>query len=155
MGLVIGISEPLSLAAVSTAVSLILGVPLAWLLVNRQFAGRPEVAILAAGALVLPAPILCSYFLLGQPPLWSWGMAGAAVLSAAPLVVRAGRTSFAALDPLYGKAARSLGASEWRVLWRVEFPLVWRRAFAAAALAFARVLAECFAIVLIAPRISR
>jgi ABC-type sulfate transport system permease component len=37
----------------------------------------------------------------------------------------------------------------------VEFPLVWRRALAAAALAFARVLAECFAIVLIAHRISR
>jgi len=70
-------------------------------------------------------------------------------------VVRAGRMAFAALDPLYGKAARSLGASEWRVLWRVEFPLVWRRTLAAAALAFARVLAECFAIVLIAHRISR
>ena len=155
MGLVIGISELLSLAAVSTAVSLILGVPLAWLLVNRQFAGRPEVAIIAAGALVLPAPILCSYFLLGQPPLWSWGMAGASILSAAPLVVRAARAAFAALDPLYGKAARSLGASEWRVLWRVELPLIWRPALAAAAWAFARVLAECFAVVLIAPRISR
>ena len=110
---------------------------------------------LATAALALPAPVICAFLLLGRPSLESWRIIFAAVLSAAPLLVRAGRTGFAGLDPLYGKTARSLGASDWRILWRIELPLIWRPAVIAAAIAFARVLAECAAIVLILPELSR
>ena len=40
------------------------------------------------------------------------------------------------------KAARNLGASEWRVFWRVTLPLARRSIFAAGALAFARSLGD-------------
>lgn len=143
----------LRVAGISTVVSFAAGLWLAWLLVNRQFRGRREVGALATAALALPAPALCYYLLI--EPAWSWGLTGAAVLSATPMLVRAGRMAFASLDPVYGKAARSLGAGEWRVFWRAEFPLVWRPALAAAGLAFGRVLAELGAGVLIAARLSR
>ena len=42
----------------------------------------------------------------------------------------------------YPKAARSLGASEWRVFWRVSLPLAWSQILAATALAFARSLGD-------------
>ena len=111
--------------------------------------------MLLTAALALPAPVLCAFLLLGRPSLESWWITFAAVLSTAPLVVRAAKTAFAGLDPLYGKTARSLGASDWRILWRIDLPLIWRPALMAAALAFARVLAECAAIVLIVPELSR
>ena len=132
----------LRVAGVSTAVSLVLGWGLAWLLVNRQFPGKREVGVAASLALALPSPVICYYFLSGRAPLWSWGFTAAAVVSATPMLVRAGRVALTALDPVYGRAARSVGASDWRVFWRIELPLVFRSALAAAGLAFARVLAE-------------
>ncbi len=44
---------------------------------------------------------------------------------------------FQALDPRYGRSAASLGASPWRVLWRVTLPLLARPLLAAAAVGFA------------------
>ena len=155
MGVVIGVSGPLRAAAVSTAISMVLGLWLAWLLVNRQFPGRRELGGLATGFLALPAPVVCWYLFIGRATGWPPGMLIAAVLAALPMVVRAGRTAFGSLDPLYANAARSLGSSDWRVFWRVEFPLMWRAAATAAALAFARVLAESVAAVLIAARLAR
>ena len=153
MGVVIGISVPLRMAAVSTAVSLFIGLWLAWLLVNRRFPGQRVLGGLATAALALPAPVMC-YLVFDRAGRW-WGLAGAMVLSAAPMLVRAGRTAFGSLDPVYGNAARSLGASDWRVFWRVEFPRVWRAAAVAGAVAFARVLAEFVAGGLIAVRLGR
>ena len=141
MGVVIGITGPLRVAAISTAVSVVIGLWLAWLLVNRRFPGRRELGWVATAALALPAPVIC-YWLLVQGRGTALGMAGAAVLSAAPLLVRAGRTALTSVDPVYGNTARSLGASDWRIFWRIEFPQVWRPAAAATTVAFARVFGE-------------
>ena len=143
----------LRVAGISTVVSVAAGLWLAWLLVNGQFRGRRQLGALLTGALALPAPVICYYLLLGRD--WAWGMAGAAVLSALPMMARAGRLAFGSLDPVYGNGARSLGASNWRVFWRVELPMVWRGAAAAAAVGFARVLAEAAAAVLIAARLAQ
>jgi len=74
----------------------------------------------------------------------------AGVLSALPLLIRASRNAFAALDPSMGKAARSLGASGWRVFLRIDLPLALRPILAAIALAFALVLAQLAAALWIA-----
>lgn len=42
-----------------------------------------------------------------------------------------------ALDPRYGRAALSLGASRWRVLWRIKLPLLLRPVLIACAVAVA------------------
>ena len=135
----------LRVAGVSTGISVVVGLWLAWLLSNREFAGKRALGALVTAALVLPAPLLC-YYLLGVFariwPLTEINLVAAGVVSAMPLLVRASRTAFASLDPNHGKAARSLGASDWRVFWRIELPLALRPILTAIALAFARLLGE-------------
>lgn len=150
MGLVIGISVPLAIAAASTAIALAPALWLAWLLVNRAFRGRRELGAALTAALALPAPVICYSVFFERPRGWSWGFTGAAVLAAAPMIVRAGRTAFSQLDPLYANSARTLGRSDWRIFWRLEWPLSRRFLAGAAALAFARVFAEFVAAVAIA-----
>ena len=142
-------------AAISTAVSLVLGLWLAWLLVNRRFPLRRELGALATASLALPAPVICDYAFFTPAIAWTWGLAASAMLSATPMLIRAGRTAFTSLDPVYANAARTLGASEWRVFWRVEIPQIWRPAAAATAVVFARVLAELAVGILIAVRLGR
>lgn len=152
MGVVIGVYGPLRVAAISTAVSFAIGLWLAWLLVNRQFPGRRELGGLATAALAFPAPVICYVILFGAAKQAFWGVVSAGVFTAAPMLVRAGRGAFVSIDPAYAKVARSLGASDWRVFWRVEFPLVWRPIAAATAVALARVFAEIVAAFLILAR---
>lgn len=141
--------------AISAAISIVLGLWLAWLLVNRQFPGRRALGAVATAALALPAPVICYYAFIDRTFAWSWGLPAAVILSATPMLVRAGRMAFSSLDPLYANAARTLGASEWRVFWRIEAPRVWRLSAAAAAVAFARVLAELVAGTAIALHLGR
>lgn len=137
----------LGIALTAVVMSLIFGMLLAWLLVNRKFGGRREIGALATAALVLPAPVISYYILWGQPQLALGGFTAAAVLSAAPLLVRAFRTALVGLDARYANTARSLGASDWRIFWRVELPQVWRPVASAVGIAFVRLLAE-FAVIL-------
>jgi len=66
----------------------------------------------------------------------------AAALHAIPLLVKSSRAALENVDEAYERAARSLGASEWRLFWRVSFPLARRPIAAATALAFARSLGD-------------
>ena len=135
----------LRVAGVSTGISVVVGLWLAWTLANREFAGKRVLGALWTAALALPSPVLCYYLLcvVGHVwPLTEMYLVAAGVLSAMPLVVRASRTAFASLDPNLAKAARSLGAPGWRVFLRIELPLALRPILAAIALAFARVLLE-------------
>jgi molybdate transport system permease protein len=145
----------LRVAGFSTGISVVAGLWLAWTLANREFAGKRALGALATAALALPAPVLCYYLLCVLARFRPWtetGLVAAGVFSAMPLLIRAFRTALATLDPNLGKAARSLGASGWRVFLRIELPLELRPILAAIALAFARVLAELAAAFWIADR---
>ncbi len=127
--------QSLGVAAVATAISVVFGLWLA-----RRPASGPVAACVA-----LPAPVLCYFLLAVYGRLWPLTYAGfifAGVMSSLPLFVRGFSAALRRLDPAYGKAALSLGASDWRVFSRVELPLTLRPVCAAAGLAFARVLAE-------------
>ena len=56
----------------------------------------------------------------------------AAMLHAIPLLVISARAALESVDRSYERAARNLGASEWRVFWRVTLPLARRSILAAA-----------------------
>jgi len=145
----------LRVAGVSTGVSVVAGLWLAWMLANREFAGRRVLGALSTAALALPSPVLCYYLLCVWGRVWPLteiNLVAAGVLSAMPLLIRAARAAFASLDPNLAKAARSLGAPGWRVFLRIELPLELRPILAAIALAFARVLAELAAAIWIASR---
>ncbi len=120
----------LRVAGMATAISLTLGLWLGW----RRW------QIFVALQLALPPTILCSYFLFR--PL-SWVVAAlAGIVYAVPFLARSCAAAFRSVDPVYRDAARSLGASEWRVFLEVSLPMVYRPIVAAAAIAFARILTE-------------
>jgi molybdate transport system permease protein len=160
----------LRVAGLATAISLGGGVSIAYLLANRDFRGKEWVDTLATLPLVLPPTVLGYYLLVtlgrnsgpgrayeavfGQPLAFTWQAAVAAsTLHAFPLVVKTARAALEGVDRTYEKAARSLGASEWRIFWRVSLPLVRRSILAATVVAFARSLGEFGATLMIAGNI--
>jgi molybdate transport system permease protein len=136
----------LRVGGLGAAGSLALGLWLAWLLATREFRGKSALEAAAEFPLVLPPLILGTYFafaLAGRPDGFTWPIAAvAAAVSALPATARAAGVAFERLQRDYENAARSLGASGWRVFWRVTAPLAYRPILAAASLAFARLAAE-------------
>ena len=122
-------------AGISTAGALVPGLWLAYWVATRR--SRARQAVLAMLALLLVIP----FFVVLHPAVaWQAPMLGAA--AAVPVVVLGARAAMQSANAAYGNAARSLGASEWRVFWRILLPHSWRIVVAAIALAYVRVLAE-------------
>jgi molybdate transport system permease protein len=153
----------LRVAALATMVSAALGLWIAYLLANRRFRGKDVLDTLIALPLVLPAPVLGYYLLVvlsqsgalfGVPLVFTWQAAVvASTLHAIPLFVKSARAAFEAGDRRYEKAARTLGASDWRVFWRVTLPLARRAITAATLVAFARAMGDFGATLMIAGNI--
>ena len=134
----------LRVAGIATVGALVIGLWLGWLITTREFIGRK--AVLGALALLFATPvvILASLFLQTQA-FQRQAVAAAGVFAALPLIVFGARQPFERLNREYGRAARSLGCSEWRIFWRVMAPLAWRPILAAAVVGFVRVWIEwCF-----------
>jgi molybdate transport system permease protein len=149
----------LRVAAISTAIALAIGLWLAWTLANRSFRGKEILDAAVTLPLVLPPTVLGYYLLVllgrnsplgqlyewlfGAPLVFSWQAAVvAALFHSTPLLVKSARAAFESLDHSYERAARSLGASETRLFWRIALPLSRRSILAAGALAFARSLGD-------------
>jgi len=77
----------------------------------------------------------------------------AALFHSVPLLVKSSRAALESVDRSCERAARTLGASEWKLFWRVTLPMAQRSILAAAALAFARSLGEFGATLMIAGNI--
>src|SRR5665213_1026191 len=157
----------LEVAGTATLLSLLLGVWLAWILVNRSFAGKDVLDALATLPLALPPTVLGYYLLIvigrsswigkawetvtGAPLVFTWRAAViASTLHAIPLLIKSSRAALEGVDRACERAGRSLGASEWRIFWRVSLPLARRPIAAAAALAFARSMGDFGATLMIA-----
>lgn len=149
----------LRVAFLSTAVALALGLWLAYVLANRQFRGKEVLDAVITLPLVLPPTVLGYYLLVvigrtswfgraweavfGTPLVFTWKAAViAALLHSLPLLVKSARAALESVDHSYERAARTLGASEWRLFWKVTLPLAQRSILAAVALAFARALGD-------------
>lgn len=149
----------LRVAVESTVIALAVGLAIAYLLANRKFRGKELVDAMVTLPLALPPTVLGFYLLVligskgivgrvweavfGAPLAFTVTAAViAAVVHSAPLLIKSARAAFESVDHSYEKAARTLGASEWRLFWRVTLPLARRQVLAAAALAFARSLGD-------------
>jgi len=149
----------LRVASIATAISLVIGIYLAYLLANRRFHGRDLLDAAVALPLTLPPTVLGYYLLvsigqhspIGQgyqwlfhaPLVFTWQAAVvASTVHAIPLLVRTARAALLSVDHNLEKAARTLGASEWRLFWRITLPLTRRSIVAATVLAFARSLGD-------------
>ncbi len=153
----LGLSLVCSLAA--TGLSVLLGLPLAWLLARVEFPGRSVVRALAVMPMVLPPVVggvaLLAAFgrrgLLGASldaafgvrlPFTTAGAILAETFVALPFLVIAAEAGVRALDRRYEDAARTLGARPWTVWTRVTLPLLAPSLAAGATLAWARALGE-------------
>ena len=117
---------------IATAGALVLGLALAWLLAVRNISA---ISLGLAPLFVVPLIILAALRAHRLAPL-------AAVLSGLPLVAILCAIEFRNIGGTFANAARSLGASEWRIFWRILVPLGWKAILVGSALAFARIAAE-------------
>jgi molybdate transport system permease protein len=160
----------LRVAALSTALAIAIGLWIAYVLANRNFRGKELLDAAVTLPLVLPPTVLGYYLLIllgrssvagtayewlfGSPMVFTWQAAViAAWIHSAPLLIKSARAAFETVDHSYERAARTLGASEWRLFWRVTIPLARRSIAAAAALAFARALGDFGVTIMIAGNI--
>ncbi len=157
----------LKVAGVATLVTFLVGVILAFLVARSRFWGREGLDSLCTLPLVMPPTVLGYYLLvligrqgwLGRWLQETWGISliftwqGAALAAAVvslPLIFKSARAAFEEVDPDLENAARTLGASEAAVFFRVSLPLAWRGILAGAMLAFARSMGEFGATLMVA-----
>ncbi|NNJ06249.1 molybdate ABC transporter permease subunit [Streptomyces sp. PKU-MA01144] len=139
--------------------SLLLGVPLAWLLARVPFRGKAFVRSLVLLPMVLPPTVGGVALLLAfgrrgllGPYLEEWfgvtlpfhtsGAVLAATFVAMPFLVISLEGALGGLRPRYEETAASLGASPVRVFFTVTMPMVAPGLIAGAALTWARALGE-------------
>jgi len=149
----------LKVAFWSVLCSLPIAVAVAMLLARSHFPGKSLFDAIVHLPLVLP-PVVIGYFLLlllgrrgplgavleeyfGIVVAFRWtGAAIAAGIMGFPLMVRAIRLSIEAIDSGLEAAARTLGATRWRVYATVTLPLALPGILTGALLSFARSLGE-------------
>jgi molybdate/tungstate transport system permease protein len=159
-------------AAIATALALPTGVPLAYLLARRRFAGKKLVEAL------IDLPIVLPHTAAGVALLLVWGRRGLVGRWLAPLgmvltdnlggivvgmlfvslpfLVQMSREAFALIDQELERVALIDGATPWQAFWLVSLPLAWRGVFGGALAMWARGMSEFGAVVILAyhPKIA-
>jgi molybdate transport system permease protein len=147
------------IASIATIASLPFGIAIAWLLARKDFWGKSLLDGIVHLPLVLP-PVVTGYLLLisfGRRGLigaflaenfgivfsfrWTGAVLACSVM-AFPLLVRAIRLSFEAIDRRLEDAAATLGASPLRSFLTVSLPLALPGIIAGMVLCFAKALGE-------------
>jgi molybdate transport system permease protein len=162
------LSEPQARAALrlsivcslwATFITIVLGVPLAWVLARQPFPGKSLVRALVLLPMVLPPVVggVGLFYAFGREGLagrllYDWfgiqltfstaGAVMAETFVALPFLVNTVEAALRAMDRRYEDAAATLGASRATVFRRVTLPLIAPGLVAGAALAWARALGE-------------
>ncbi len=143
----------------ATLLSVVFGVPLAWLLARVDFPGRGVVRALCTLSMVLPPVVggVALFFALGRRgivgqyldrwfdfrlPFTTTGVVVAQTFVAMPFLVITVEASLRQLDRRFEDASRTLGASRWYTFRRVTLPAIRPALAAGAVLAWARALGE-------------
>ena len=153
-------------AAAATALMLVPGVFLAWLLGRQRFRGRLLLETFVSLPLVMPpvatglvllmlfsprGPIGSFLASLGVEVVFTWrAVVLAMTVMGLPLFVRSVRAGFEQVDRRYESVAATLGASPLRVFLTITLPLAFPAILAGAVLGFARALGEFGATIMIA-----
>jgi molybdate transport system permease protein len=142
-----------------TAISLVLGTPLAWILARRRFPGKALLRAAVTLPLVLPPVVggVALFFALGRNgvvgryleqwfgitlPFTQFGIVIAGTFVSMPFLVVTVEGAFRIADPGLEEAAATLGASRWRVFTRVTLPMVTPSLVAGSVLCWARAIGE-------------
>ena len=161
----------LKISTLAIAITFCLGVTAAYRLLEYRGKWKSLIDALFLSPLVLP-PTVVGFLLLqllGQNGIfgkllqtfhfniiftWYAGVIAAVVVTF-PLMYKTAQGAFEQVDPNLLRAAKTLGASEFRVFWQVAFPLALPGILAGAMLAFARGLGEFGATLMLAGNIPK
>lgn len=154
---------------VATALTFVLGLTAAYWMSAYRGRARSFIDGLFILPLVLPPTVIGFLLLLlfgrnsalgqllqeiGVTIVFSWSATViAATVVAFPMMYRASLGALEQVTPTLLDAARTLGASEWRVFRQVTLPLAWPGILAGTVLAFARALGEFGATLMLAGNI--
>ncbi len=137
---VLSFFNSLIVAAASTVISLLLGVPAALAIVRRRFACRNLIYGLCLSSLTVPWIVygVALLFLWSalDLPLSIWTLIFGHTVVGAPYVLRTAVAVLTDMPPAYERSARSLGASAMRVFFTVTLPMMASGIRAGAAFAF-------------------
>jgi len=143
----------------ATAISFVLGVPLAWVLARVDFPGRSVVRALCTLSMVIPPVVggVALFFALGRRgivgqyldqwfgirlPFTTAGVVVAQTFVAMPFLIITVEAALRQMDRRVEDAARTLGASSWYTFRRVTLPAIRPALMAGGVLAWARALGE-------------
>ena len=152
------------LAALTTALLLLLGTPIAWWLARTSSRMKGPVAAVVALPLVLPPTVIGFYLLMlmgpngpvgqltqalgwGLLPFTFWGLVVGSVLHSFPFVVQPLQQAFEAIGPRPMEVAATLRAGPWDRFFTVVLPLARPGFLTASVLGFAHTVGE-FGVVL-------
>ena len=153
-----------TLAALTTAALLVLGLPLAAWLATSRWRWKPLVEAVVALPLVLPPTVLGFYLLVAMGPMSPFGRAWistfgrplafsfeglllASIVYSLPFAVQPFAAALSAVDPRLVEASHTLGVSRLATFFRVSLPIAAPGVVAGAVLTFAHTLGE-FGVVL-------
>ena len=161
----------LKISSLAIAITFCLGVSAAYSLLEYQGKWKSLIDAIFLSPLVLP-PTVVGFLLLqllGQNGIigkllqtfrfniiftWYAGVLAAVVVTF-PLMYKTAQGAFEQVDHNLLRAAKTLGASEFRVFWQIAFPLALPGILAGAMLAFARGLGEFGATLMLAGNIPK
>ena len=143
----------------ATGLSVVFGLPIAWLIARTEFRGRNVVRALTLLPLVLPPVVggVALFYAFGrrglvgqwldhafgfQLPFTVWAAILAETFVAMPFFIITVEGALRGLDTRYEDAAATYGAGRWTVMRRVTLPMIGPSIIAGLALTWARALGE-------------
>lgn len=162
----------LQIATIATLLAAVFGIAFGTLLAQTHFRGRNFADALVTAPMVLPPTVLGYYLLValgrhspighayealtGSSIVFTrTGAVIAAAVGAFPIMVKSSRAALEDVDPVFVRAARTLGAGRARAFLTVQLPLAMRGILAALMLSFARSLGDFGVTLMVAGDIPR
>lgn len=160
----------IKVALAATFFTLCIGIFLARIFSRYNFRGKDVLEVLIMLPMVIP-PSVTGYGLLvllgrrgiigemllklfGIKLLFTWGAAAVASgVVSLPLMYQSCKAAFLKIDHTYENAARTLGAGEGKVFWRITMPLAWPGVVSGIILSFSRAVGEFGATLMVAGNI--
>lgn len=162
----VSIIMTLRAAGAATLISVLFGIPLAYLLAHARFPGRSVILGIIDIPIMIPhsAAGLALLTVIGRHSLAQKaagalgiefvgeeaGIAVAMAFVSVPFLINAAREGFESVPVRLERVARTLGASPLRVFVTISLPLAWRSIFSGMVLMWARGISEFGAVVIIA-----
>lgn len=154
-------------SGISTLIILIFGVPFAYVMARKNFAGKGFLDNLINLPILIPQTVvgIALLVVLGpKSPVGEFmfkncrlaiangylGIIAAQVFVSSPFLIRSAITAFESIDQRLEDASRTLGASELSTFMRISLPLAGSGIFSGCILALARALSEVGSLMVIA-----